>query len=87
MFLHALATAVPPATFTQPECWGIAERSGVRSRLKKRSMLILHSILKGDHGIDRRHFAMPDIDRVFDRTPDELNHAFRDEAPGSPAAP
>jgi len=81
MFLHALATAVPPATFTQPECWGIAERSGVRSRLKKRSMLILHSILKGDHGIDRRHFAMPDIDRVFDRTPDELNHAFRDEAP------
>ncbi len=23
MFLHALATAVPPATFTQPECWEI----------------------------------------------------------------
>ncbi len=81
MYLHALATAVPSATFTQPECWGIAERSGVRSRLKKRSMLILHNILKGDHGIARRHFAMPDIDRVFDRTPDELNHAFRVEAP------
>jgi predicted naringenin-chalcone synthase len=81
MFLHALATAVPPATYTQPECWGIAERSGVRSRLKKRSMLILHNILRGDHGIARRHFAMPDIDRVFDRTPDELNRAFRVEAP------
>jgi alkylresorcinol/alkylpyrone synthase len=81
MFLHALATAVPPANYTQPDCWGMAERSGVRSRLKRRSMLILHSILHGDHGIARRHFAMPEIDRVFDRTPDELNQAFRSEAP------
>ncbi len=81
MYLHALATAVPPATYTQPECWGIAERSGVRSRMSRRSMLILHNILLGDHGIARRHFAMPDIDRVFDRTPDELNHTFRAEAP------
>ena len=81
MYLHALATRVPPATYTQLDCWGIAERSDARQRLKKRSMLILHNILKGDHGIERRHFAMPDIDRVFDRTPDELNLTFRTEAP------
>jgi len=82
MFLQSLATAVPPDTYTQPECWGIAERSGARSRLKKRSMLILHNILLGDNGIAKRHFAMPEIDRVFDRTPDELNRAFRTAAPG-----
>lgn len=81
MFLHALATAVPAATFTQPECWQIAERSSVRQRLKKRSMLILHTILRGDHGIATRHFAMPDIEHVFDLTPDQLNAAFRAEAP------
>jgi len=81
MFLHALATAVPPSVYSQPECWGLAERSDVRSRLKKRSMMILHNILLGDHGIAKRHFAMPDIDRVFDRTPDELNRGFRGEAP------
>jgi predicted naringenin-chalcone synthase len=81
MYLHALATAVPPATFTQPECWSIVEKSGVRARLRKRSMLILHTILRGDHGIERRHFAMPEIERVFDRTADELNGAFRAEAP------
>ncbi|MEO7413191.1 MAG: 3-oxoacyl-[acyl-carrier-protein] synthase III C-terminal domain-containing protein [Opitutaceae bacterium] len=81
MYLHALATAVPPATFTQPECWQIAERSTVRQRLKKRSMLILHTILRGDHGIDTRHFAIPDIEHVFDLTPDQLNAAFRAEAP------
>lgn len=81
MHLHALATAVPSATFTQPDCWEIAQRSGVRSRLKKRSMLILHSILRGDHGIATRHFAVPDIEHVFDRTADELNAAFRREGP------
>jgi alkylresorcinol/alkylpyrone synthase len=81
MFLHALETALPSATYTQSECWNIVEKSGVRARLKKRSMLILHTILRGDHGIATRHFAMPEIERVFDRTADELNGAFREEAP------
>jgi alkylresorcinol/alkylpyrone synthase len=81
MYLHALATAVPPTTFTQMQCWGIAERSAVRERLSRRSSLILHSILRGDHGINTRHFAVSDIDRVFDLTPDELNAAFRRHAP------
>jgi len=81
MFLHALATAVPPAQFTQAECWDIVQRSPVRARLSKRSRLILHSILTHDNGIATRHFAMPEIERVFDRTPDELNAVFRAEAP------
>ncbi|MEO7598936.1 MAG: stilbene synthase [Opitutus sp.] len=81
MYLHALATAVPPNEYTQMQCWGIAERSPVRSRLSRRSSLILHSILRGDHGIKTRHFAATDIDRVFDLTPDELNAAFRTHGP------
>ena len=81
MYLHALATAVPPTRFTQMQCWDIAERSTVRARLSRRSSLILHSILRGDHGITTRHFAVSDIDRVFDLTPDELNAAFRTHAP------
>ncbi len=81
MHLHALATAVPPATFTQAECWELAQRSNVRSRLKKRSMLILQTILRGEHGIANRHFAAPDIEHVFDLTADQLNTIFRAEAP------
>src|SRR3954469_25990513 len=81
MYLHALATAIPEATYTQAECWEIAQRSSVRERLKKRSMLILQTILKGDHGIAQRHFSVPEIERVFDLTPDELNAAFRIAAP------
>jgi len=81
MHLHALATAVPPATFTQAGCWEIVQRSNVRTRLKKRSMLILQSILRGDHGIATRHFALPDVERVFDLTSDQLNAGFRAAAP------
>ena len=81
MYLHALATAVPSASYTQPQCWEIVERSPVRARLKKRSMLILHTVLRGDHGIARRHFAIPEIEGVFDLSADQLNAAFRHEAP------
>jgi predicted naringenin-chalcone synthase len=81
MYLHALATAVPAATLTQLECWDIVQRSKVRERLKKRSMLILQTILKGDHGIATRHFAVPAIEGVFDLTSDQLNAAFRAEGP------
>lgn len=81
MFLHALATAVPPAAYTQADCWEIAQRSPLRQRLKRRSLLILQSILRGDHGIAQRHFALPEIDRVFDLSADELNASFCTEAP------
>lgn len=81
MFLHALATATPATAYTQMQCWDIVQRSAIRSRLHRRSSLILHSILRGDHGIETRHFAVPEISRVFDLTSDELNAAFRSEAP------
>jgi len=81
MHLHSLATAVPAATYTQAQCWELAQQSNVRERLKKRSMLILQTILRGDHGIETRHFAVPDIAHVFDLSSDQLNAQFRTEAP------
>ena len=81
MYLHALATALPPAAFTQAECWDILQRSEMRQRLNRRSALTLQAILRHDSGIATRHFALPDIERVFSLTSDELNEAFRVEAP------
>lgn len=81
MYLHSLATAVPERTYTQTQCWEIADRSNLRQRLKKRSMLIMQNILRGEHGIAQRHFAVPDIEGVFDLSPDDLNAAFREQAP------
>jgi alkylresorcinol/alkylpyrone synthase len=82
MYLHALATAVPSRVLTQRQCWEIARTSPTLQRLSRRSQLILRSILTGDSGIATRHFAIEDIERVFDLSMDELNAAFRREAPG-----
>ena len=82
MYLHSLATAVPERVCTQAECWDIVERSPrMRERLHRRSRLVLRSILRGDNGIERRHFAVPEVEHVFDLTADELNAAFRQAAP------
>ncbi|MDP2138909.1 MAG: 3-oxoacyl-[acyl-carrier-protein] synthase III C-terminal domain-containing protein [Candidatus Didemnitutus sp.] len=81
MYLHALSTALPPTAFRQTECWEILQRSDMRQRLNRRSVLTLQAILRHDSGIATRHFALPDIERVFSMNPDELNEAFRTEAP------
>ena len=81
MYLHALATALPTAQFTQAECWEILQRSDARHRLSRRSLLILQAILRRESGVASRHFAISDPEKVFSLTPDELNEAFRLEAP------
>jgi alkylresorcinol/alkylpyrone synthase len=68
MYLHALATAVPSSSCTQPECWELARGSPVRARLSRRSLFILQSILTGDSGIARRHFCVGDLANISDYT-------------------
>ena len=79
MYLHALETVVPQATYTQGQCWEIIHRSEAKKKLHRRSVLTLHAILQGETGIDRRHFALPNIEGVFDLTADQLNEAFKAE--------
>jgi alkylresorcinol/alkylpyrone synthase len=81
MFLHALATAVPDRSLTQAESLKILQHPEVRSRLDRRSALVMRTILKGESGIARRHFAIPEVENIWRRTPDELNEGFRMEAP------
>lgn len=81
MYLQTLTTAVPPHPYDQPQCWEIIDQSPAKARLHKRSRLILHKILRGESGVSRRHFAVKDIHRIFDFSADELNRAFREEAP------
>lgn len=81
MFLHALATAVPDYSLTQAATLALLQKSAIIPRLSRRSQLTLGTILRGDSGVDRRHFALPGLESVWERTPDELNAAFRQEAP------
>lgn len=44
-------------------------------------MLLLQGILRGDSGVQHRHFATPDPARLFDLSSDELNALYRSAAP------
>ena len=82
MFLHALATANPSASYTQTESLALARNSvALEKSLDRRSRLLLSTILRGDSGIDRRQFAVRKIERLFDFDADELNEEFRQTAP------
>lgn len=81
MFLHAIATAVPDRSLTQQESWEILQKSGAYERLSPRAASLVQAVLRRDNSIERRYFAMPELEGVWQRTPDELNEAFRAEAP------
>lgn len=82
MYLHALSTANPSASFKQADCLALAEQSPHwRNGLDRRSRLMLSTILRGDSGIDQRQFAARDVDRLFSLDADALNEEFRHTAP------
>jgi len=81
MFLHALANRVPPQSFTQQECWEIARDTTLVKSLPPRSAYLLERLLRNPNGIEKRHFAIPEIERLFSRNAEELNHCFQDAAP------
>ncbi|HTB62180.1 MAG TPA: stilbene synthase [Opitutales bacterium] len=81
MFLHALANVVPEQRLTQRECWEILRRSPATRNLRPGSRALLEKVLTGDSGIETRHFAVGNLDHVFDLDAEALNHAFEREAP------
>jgi alkylresorcinol/alkylpyrone synthase len=81
MFLRALASAVPPRTFTQSDIWNAVATSPISRQLKPRSLHLLQKILQGDSGIERRHLAFDDPHDVFLLDASALNRRFESEAP------
>lgn len=81
MYLHALATALPARVHTQTECLELARQPEIRDRLNRKSQMLVQAILRGNSGVDRRHFAIDDMPGVFSYSADRLNEAFRREGP------
>jgi len=82
MYLHALATANPPASLTQGECLALAREAGdALGHLDRRSRLLLSTILRGDSGIETRQFAVRDLRQLFRHDADGLHDEFRATAP------
>ena len=80
MYLAGLGTAVPPRSYTQPECWEALQRAD-RPELNARTRAILQGILTHDNGIARRSLALETLDEGFDLDVDTLHRRFALHAP------
>jgi predicted naringenin-chalcone synthase len=81
MHLQSLASAFPPGSYTQAECWQIIRDSSAAKALRGRSLKLLEKILLGDSGIERRHFCVSDPSQVFSQDAESLNREFEFHAP------
>lgn len=76
MYLRSISTATPTSVYTQTECWEILQKSPRFHKLSKRSQGVVEKILLNDNGIDTRHFAMPNLEGIFDLNAQGLNEGF-----------
>ena len=81
MFLTGLGTAVPPARFTQAECWAAWQRAPQFTQLNARAHAVLRKVLSGENGIATRHLALTNLEEAFVLTPDALHARFTLHAP------
>ncbi|MEM9481358.1 MAG: 3-oxoacyl-[acyl-carrier-protein] synthase III C-terminal domain-containing protein [Verrucomicrobiota bacterium] len=81
MYLQSIASWFPEFPMPQRDGWELFRHSSAAKRLQPRSMTLVEKILTGDTGIDQRHFAISDIERIFDLDPGELNREFEVGAP------
>jgi predicted naringenin-chalcone synthase len=87
MYLRSLATAVPPRSFTQLECWEAMQRGDFLKSLIARSRGLIEKVLThGVSGIDRRNLALESIESSFTQDAESLSLAFEREAPVLAAA-
>jgi len=80
MFFRSLASALPPRSWTQFECWHSLRDSSVVGKLKPRSQVLLEKVLLGTNGIDTRYFATDHLENLFARPAQALNESFEREA-------
>jgi alkylresorcinol/alkylpyrone synthase len=77
MHLRSLATAVPPNSFSQQDCWKSFQTNDILQSLKPRSAALVEKVLTGGTaGIERRNFALDEIETIFSRGAQELNEGF-----------
>jgi alkylresorcinol/alkylpyrone synthase len=81
MNLLSLASSFPLARFSQSECLAGLQQSEYWKRLSPRSLKILEKVLRGDNGIESRHFAVESLEQTWMRGAQQLSEAYEREAP------
>ena len=82
MYLRSIASALPSHSFTQEQCWQSLNQGGLAGLMKPRSASLVEKILTGgSSGIERRQFAVDNLETLFTRDAQQLNEDYEREAP------
>jgi alkylresorcinol/alkylpyrone synthase len=81
MFITALGTAVPPARYSQRDCWEALRATPQFAALRAPSRVLLERVLTGEHGVRTRHLALESLAEAFAIDPDVLAQRFARHAP------
>ena len=81
MFITALGTAVPPARYSQRDCWEALRATPRFAALRAPSRVLLERVLTGEHGVRTRHLALESLAEAFAIDPDVLARRFARHAP------
>jgi alkylresorcinol/alkylpyrone synthase len=81
MFITALGTAVPPARYSQRDCWEALRVTPQFAALRAPSRVLLERVLTGEHGVRTRHLALEGLAEAFAIDPDVLAQRFARHAP------
>ncbi len=81
MYLHGIATAVPPSRYTKLDCWDAFRRSEWFERLSERTRALARAVLLTENGMAARRLAVTSLAEVFSIDPDTLYRRFLENAP------
>ncbi|HEX7054657.1 MAG TPA: 3-oxoacyl-[acyl-carrier-protein] synthase III C-terminal domain-containing protein [Burkholderiales bacterium] len=81
MFITSLGTAVPPARYSQRDCWEALRAQPQFAALRAPSRLLLERVLTGEHGVRTRHLALDSLAEAFVIDPDVLARRYARHAP------
>jgi predicted naringenin-chalcone synthase len=81
MHLLAIASEFPANSYTQTECLEGMRGAPFWNTLSERSRMLLETVLTGESGIQKRHFALNELEQAWQRGAQELNETYEREAP------
>jgi alkylresorcinol/alkylpyrone synthase len=81
MFITGVGAVAPRNRYAQRECWEALCQTPLFDTLSTRSRGIVQRVLCGDNGISTRHFALENLDEVFEISPGVLHARFARHAP------
>lgn len=81
MHLLSIESKFPPNHFTQLECLEAMRHAPFWAQLTDRSRSLLEAVLTGESGIEKRHFALNNLEQAWQGTAQELNETYEKQAP------